>query len=158
MLCWGFADLVSPQTLPYSLSGTAGVALSIRAPSSLRSECFISSCSGYNLLALKSAQEKVTRNVRFDFMASLILETSDFENEFMFVLKAGHLLCSIFLYGLPNPLLMSYTALDRSLPRVTCYLYLTQQKRKHQTSVVELMREGGRNIPSRNKVRHITAQ
>lgn len=48
-----------------------------------------------------------------------------------------------FLYSLPSPLLVSYTALDRSLPRVTCYLYLTQQKRKHQTSVVELMREGG---------------
>lgn len=45
------------------------------------------------------------------------------------------------LHTLLSPLQMSYTALDSSLPQVTCYLYLTQQKRKYQTSVVELMRE-----------------
>lgn len=45
------------------------------------------------------------------------------------------------VHSLPSPLQMSYTALDSSLPQVTCYLYSTQQKRKRQTSVVELMRE-----------------
>lgn len=46
----------------------------------LRSECLTGSCAGYDLLELKSTQEKVIKCVRFNFIASLMLETSDFEN------------------------------------------------------------------------------